>query len=88
MASQSWIVMTTEERDEALLLNPDGVAKISPRVIDNPLADNLGHGVLLGKWVAPARVLNDPEYERWLPSLGVLPIRLLDDEIIFLPPQG
>lgn len=51
--------------------------------INNLLANNLGYGTLLGKWVAPARLLNDPEYVRWVDTLGTLPIHVMDSETLF-----
>jgi len=85
MAVSAWIVMTTAQKDEATLLD-DNNAMIGARVIDNPLANNLGQGTLVGKWVAPARLLNDPEYSRWVPTLGALPIVVMDSDTIFIPP--
>ncbi len=84
MATFAWIIMTSAEKDMAETLNGGGVAVI-PREIANPLADNLGEGDLLGKFVAPARLLNDPDYVRWVDTLGVLPIRIMDSEVLFLP---
>lgn len=84
MAVLAYIVMTTSEKDDATLLD-DQEAMLGAKEIDNPLADNLGLGVLVGKWVAPARLLNDPEYVRWVPMLGLLPIHVFDTETIFIP---
>lgn len=86
MTVQAWIVMTVEQKDAAVELD-DGGARLGPREIENVLADNVGLGTLLGKWVAPARLLNDPDYARWVPSLGALPIHVLDTDTIFLPIQ-
>lgn len=36
-------------------------------------------------WVSPARLLNDPDYQRWVPTLGLLPIHVLDSETLFPP---
>lgn len=85
MTVLAYIVMTTSEKDAATLLD-DEEAILAAREIDNPLADNLGYGVLLGKWVAPARLLNDELYVRWVQTLGLLPIHILDTDVIFIPP--
>lgn len=87
MTVQAWIIFTPEQRDAAVLLNDDGAAKIFPRYIDNPLANNLGEGVLIGCSVAPARLLNDPDYARWVSTVGQFPIRSLDSEVLFLPSE-
>lgn len=78
------IVMTTAQRNAAEALN-DVVAALGSRQIDNPLANNLGHGTLVGMWIAPARLLNDPMYSRWYATLGTLPIYILDSDILFIP---
>lgn len=84
MTVQAWIIMTQTERDDAEALN-DEEAAIGARQIDNPLANNLGQGTLVGKWVAPARLLNDPDYSRWVPTLGALPIAVMDSDTLFVP---
>lgn len=84
---QACIVMTTEQKDEAELLDsPSGI--LGPREITNPLADNLGYGTLVGKWVAPARLLNDPGYVAFWPTLGLLPIYVMDSDTLFPPPSN
>jgi hypothetical protein len=85
MTVQAWIIMTHQQRDDATALD-DEEAMLGARQIDNPLADNLGLGALAGRWVTPARLLVDPEYERWVPTLGLLPTAVMDSDIIFLPP--
>lgn len=84
MTVQAWIVMTDEENTAAMLLDDDEVM-LGARQVGNPLANNLGYGVLVGKWVAPARLLNDVEYQRWVPSLGELPIYVMDSDTLFPP---
>ena len=84
MTVQAWIIMTQQQRDDATALD-DEDAMLGARQIDNPLANNLGLGTLVSKWVAPARLLNDPEYVRWVPTLGVLPISVMDSETLFAP---
>ncbi|WP_323012907.1 hypothetical protein [Devosia sp.] len=76
--------MTIEQKAAAILLDDEEVM-LGPREIENPLANNLGLGVLVGMWVAPARLLNDPDYQRWVPTMGGLPIHVLDSETLFPP---
>ena len=84
MTTQAYIVMTTSEKDDAVLLDGNGIA-LGPRQIDNSLANNLGFGTLVGQWVSPARLLNDPDYSRWVPTLGTLPIHVMDSDTLFVP---
>lgn len=84
MTVQAWIVMTPAEKTAAALLDDQEVA-LGGREIDNALANNLGYGTLLGQWVAPARLLNDSDYARWVPTLGLLPIHVMDSDTLFLP---
>lgn len=82
MTVQAYIVMTPSERNAAELLNDEDAA-LGSQEITNTLANNLGHGTLVGQWVAPARLLNDPGYSRWVPSLGSLPIHVMDSDTLF-----
>lgn len=84
MTVQAWITMTSSEKNDATLLD-DEEAMLGAREIDNALANNLGHGTLVGQWVAPARLLNDSEYARWVPTLGQLPIYVMDSDTLFVP---
>jgi hypothetical protein len=79
------IIMTTAQKNDAVLLDYPGVS-LGPQQIDNPLANSLGEGTLVGKWVSPARLLNDPDYAVWVPFFDGFPIRVLDHDTIFLPP--
>lgn len=83
MTVQAWIIMTQEQRDDATALNDDN-AELGARQINNSLANNLGQGTLVGKWVSAARLLNDPDYVRWVPSLGGLPIAVMDSDTLFI----
>lgn len=85
MTVQAFIVMTTAEKNAASALDDDEVA-LGARQVTNALANNLGYGTLVGNWVSPARLLNDPDYARWVPSLGTLPIHVMDSETLFVPP--
>lgn len=86
MTVQAWIVMTTAEKNEAVALDDEN-AMLGPLEITNLLANNLGYGTMVGKWVAPARLLNDPDYSRWVPTLGELPIHVMDSDTLFPPPE-
>jgi len=76
--------MDATQKAAAMAFNTPSI-QIQPRTIANPLADNLGEGVLLGKFVAPARLLNDPDYTAFYTYCSTLPIRTLDSEVLFLP---
>lgn len=82
MTVQAYIVMTTAQKNAATLLD-DGDARLGAREIENSLANNLGYGTLVANWVAPARLLNDPAYVRWVATLGSLPIHVMDSETLF-----
>jgi len=84
MTVQAWIVMTAAQKEAATALD-DEDAMLGAREIGNTLANNLGYGTLVGQWVSPARLLNDPDYLRWVPTLGTLPIHVMDSETLFLP---
>lgn len=85
MTVQAYIIMTTAQKTAAELLD-NTEQMLGPRQIDNSLANALGEGVLVAKWVSPARLLNDPEYTRWVPEMEGYPIRVFDSETLFLPP--
>jgi len=82
MTVQAWIVMTTTDKNTATLLDDENAA-LGAREVVNPLANNLGYGTLVGNWIAPARLLNDPDYVRWVTTLGILPIYVMDSETLF-----
>ncbi|MBY5698390.1 hypothetical protein [Rhizobium leguminosarum] len=79
------IIMDATERTAAMALNEIGVVGVNPRLIDNPLANQLGLGTLLGLYVTGAQLLNDPASERWYEMFSDNDIRILDSEVIFLP---
>jgi hypothetical protein len=85
MTVLAMIRMTTAQKDSAMLLNDSNQA-INPRQIDNPLANALGEGVIVGDWLITARTLIDPEYVRWVPEVEGYPIRVIDSDVMFLPP--
>lgn len=83
MTVQAWIILTEAEKIAAEALN-DGSAAVEARAIDNTMANSLGEGTLVGKFVLPARLLNDTSYSRWS-YLSAMPIRVMDSEVLFLP---
>lgn len=85
MTVLAWIIMDQAQRDAAVALD-DEEARLGAMQVDNPLANNIGQGTMVGKWVSPARLLNDPLYERWLPTLGTYPIAVMDGDTLFIPP--
>lgn len=84
MTIQAWLIFTAAQDTAARALN-NSSARVEPKLINNALADNLGEGVLVGKRVAPARLLNDPLYQPWYASCSTLPIRTLDSDTLFMP---
>lgn len=81
---EALIIMTEEENAAAALLNTS-LARVEGRIVDNPLANNLGEGVLVGKYLAPARLLNDELFVGWVATLGLLPIRTFDTDTVYIP---
>lgn len=103
MTTQNYFILTSAQRNAAMAFN-DPAASIDPRGVDaatpgsginlNENADGVNAGapvVLSGKYVAPVRIINDPEYIAHVPDmiayLSDLPWALLENETIFLPPE-
>ena len=86
MTVQAMILMTTAQKNEAQALDTEEV-QLGARQINNTLANNLGLGTLVGKWIAPARLLNDPDYAVYVSVMGEWPIHIFDSEILFLPDE-
>lgn len=88
MTVQAWLVFTPAQAADAATSSVHADFKVEPRAIDNPMANQLGDPLaVIGNRVAPARILNDPEYGPvWAEALGSLPIRVLDSDVLFLPP--
>ncbi|KAA0971070.1 hypothetical protein FPY71_11535 [Aureimonas fodinaquatilis] len=74
--------MTPDQRARATVLN-DRNAMLGSRRIVNEKA-----GELVGKWVAPARLLEDPDYERWHERLSPLPRIVAEGDDLFEPPAS
>lgn len=82
MTVQAYIFMTQEQRDVATALDDDST-RLGAQLISNPMANDLGLGTIVGIWVTPARLLDDPEYIRWVPILASLPNHTLDGTALF-----
>ena len=102
MAVENFAVITSAQRTTLMAWNGEDVA-IDPRAIDNvalgvglninPDATDHdgGHVVTLaGNYVAPKRIVDDPEYLTYAPAmvayLLTLPWCMLEPETIFAPP--
>lgn len=101
MATQNYFIMTSAQRTTAMALN--GVEQqTDPRAVDaaspgvglnlNGLATGVAAGVavdLVGKYLAPVRIVNDPAYIAGVPALvanlNTLPCAILENETVFAP---
>lgn len=101
MSTQNYFVLTSAQRSTAMGYNHPS-ASINPRAVDsaspgsgintNQNADGYDAGdavTLIGQYVAPVRIVNDPAYLSFVPDmvafLLTLPSALLENETIFLP---
>lgn len=105
MSTQNYFVMSGAQRVTAMGFNQgQGGVAVDPRAIDsaspgsaiNTNQDATGYDVgdpiaLVGQFVAPVRIVNDPEYLAQVPDmvafLLTLPASILENETIFLPPE-
>lgn len=102
MATQNFVVLTSAQRATAQGLDDDSNFVIDPRAIDNaapgvglninPDADGFDGGdvvTLVGNYVAPKRIVDDPECTVYCPALATylltLPWAMLETETIFAP---
>lgn len=76
MADIEWIVMSAAERARATVMNDDNAFLGARRIV---------HGTHAGCWVAPARLLADPDYARWHAILSPLPRLFATPEMLFPP---
>ena len=103
MAVQNFAVITPAQRETLMGWNGNDVA-VDPRAIDNP---NPGVGIninpdatgyvagdvvtLAGNYVAPKRIVDDPEYLTYAPDmvtfLRTLPWCMLETETVFAPSE-
>lgn len=81
---RAMVRMTTAQRATLQLLD-DSNRQLGGRVIDNPLANLTGDGVIVGDWLVSANIFNDPEYAAYIPGLAGLQVKVYDLEIMFLP---
>lgn len=103
MPVENNFVLTSSQRSAAMAFNGDDVA-INPIAVNNTspgiginLNDNAseydaGEVVpLAGKYVAPKRIIDDPEYQTYAPGMVAylldLPFCMLESETIFAPPE-
>jgi len=103
MAVENFAVITPAQRTTLMAWNGEDVA-IDPRAIDNAApgiglninpdaADYDGGDVvtLAGNYVAPKRIVDDPDYLLYAPAmvayLLTLPWCMLETETIFAPPE-
>lgn len=84
----AFTVLTEAQRDAVVAVNGTpaafGVA-INPRLIDNPMADELGFGVLTGSYICQAALRNDETYSAFHEALAAGTIRLLDTDTVIVP---
>mgnify|MGYP000994392336 CR=1 FL=1 len=101
MSVQNYAVITAAQREALMAYNSENVA-INPRAIDNaapgvgininPDAAGVAAGAIVtlaGGYVAPKRIVDDPEYVTYAPdmvaALLLLPWCMLESETIFAP---
>lgn len=102
MSMMNFFVLTSSQRTTAMGLDDNANANIDPRAVDN-LSPGVGinlndvaTGVLAGAvvslsgcFVAPKRIVDDPDYQHYCPNLVAflltLPFCSLETETIFAP---
>ncbi len=101
MATQNYVVITSSQRTALMAYNGEDVA-IDPRAVDNatpgvgininPDADGVAACAvvtLVGKFLAPKRIVDDAQYVTYAPemvtSLLALPWAMLESETVFAP---
>jgi len=101
MTTQNWAIITPDQRTALMAFNGEDV-EINPRAIDNaapgiglninPDATGVAPGAvvtLAGNFVAPKRIVDDPQYATYAPGmvalLLTLPWAMLESESIFAP---
>jgi len=102
MATQNWVVLTSAQLTHAQTLDDDENYQIGTRAVDNanpgiglninPDADGYDPGdpiTLVGNYVAPKRMVDDPDCITYAPDLATylltLPWAMLESETIFAP---
>lgn len=91
MATQAWLLFDATQKAGVEALNASNPVHVIPRAINNTMADQLSDapGTLTGShFVAPARLLNDPDYVGFVSLCETLPIYTWDSDVLFLPPSG
>lgn len=104
MSVLNMFILTAAQRTAAMAFNNDDVA-IDPRAVDNaspgvglnlnPAATGIAAGAavaLVGKFVAPKRIVDDQQYVIYAPDLIAYlldkPWATLDSDTIFAPAAG
>ena len=104
MPMMNMFVLTAAHRDIAVTLDDDNNTIIAPRAIDNTspgvginindAATDYAPGavvLLVGCFIAPKRIVDDPAYQQYCPALITylltLPWCSLESETIFAPPE-
>lgn len=105
MATQNWVILTAAQFAHVQTLDDDENYVIGERPIDNaspgvglninPDADGIDPGdvvTLVGKYVCPKRMVDDPDCVTYAPALAAylltLPWAMLETETIFAPMGG
>jgi hypothetical protein len=87
--SQGFLLMDQAGYDDVMALRSDveGVSNVLPLIINNAQADQLGYGTLNDghHYVAPSRILLDPENSRYWDLCSQFPIYVMDPSTIFAP---
>lgn len=89
MTVQACMLLSPAMTASAIALNSasaaNGGGQVNPRLIDNPLANNLGVGSVLGFGYFSAYLLNSPSYATFYDLLKNQPIYVFDSSVLFLP---
>lgn len=90
MPVAAMIIIDATERTAAMALNQGSAGvnpvNVNPVPISNPLANQLGHGTLVGLYVLNAAILNNPAYaDVWGEMFSDNPIYILDTDTIYEP---
>jgi hypothetical protein len=105
MSMMNFFVLTSAQSAQSMLLDDDANTRIEPRAVDNASpgvginlndqASGVAAGAtvtLVGNFVAPKRIVDDPAYQQYCPALITylltLPFCSLETETIFAPPSG
>jgi hypothetical protein len=102
MSMMEWFVLTPAQSNTSMTLDADGIDEIAPMVVTgaapgtgsnlNAQANGFVVGAVItlaGNYVAPKRIVDNPDYQNHCPALvtflWTLPMCLLDNDLIFAP---